>query len=139
MAKMSVDVNQPTLETPAVRTQTRIKYSSLEGVHFPWMDLNNDVSVCYVSQPGVCRYGRRLECCYGWKKNGEGQCEGRRIRNTGQRNSFTQTIFCQTAITITGNLSSYPLMVDLLELFTLKQVERNVKKIKTERKNEQKT
>ncbi|XP_030199527.1 epidermal growth factor-like protein 6 isoform X4 [Gadus morhua] len=27
------------------------------------------------SQPGVCRYGRRLECCYGWKKNGEGQCE----------------------------------------------------------------
>ncbi|KAL0985571.1 hypothetical protein UPYG_G00158750 [Umbra pygmaea] len=26
-------------------------------------------------QPGVCRYGRRLECCYGWKKNIKGQCE----------------------------------------------------------------
>uniref|UniRef100_A0A3Q3XDF8 Uncharacterized protein n=1 Tax=Mola mola TaxID=94237 RepID=A0A3Q3XDF8_MOLML len=24
---------------------------------------------------GVCRYGRRLECCYGWKKNSKGQCE----------------------------------------------------------------
>ncbi|KAJ3591713.1 hypothetical protein NHX12_006845 [Muraenolepis orangiensis] len=27
------------------------------------------------SQPGVCRYGRRLECCYGWKKNSKGLCE----------------------------------------------------------------
>ncbi|CAL8322202.1 unnamed protein product [Merluccius merluccius] len=27
------------------------------------------------SQTGVCRYGRRLECCYGWKKNSKGQCE----------------------------------------------------------------
>ncbi|XP_031152044.1 epidermal growth factor-like protein 6 isoform X1 [Sander lucioperca] len=27
------------------------------------------------NQPGVCRYGRRLECCYGWKKNSKGQCE----------------------------------------------------------------
>ncbi|XP_056287696.1 epidermal growth factor-like protein 6 isoform X1 [Pseudoliparis swirei] len=27
------------------------------------------------NQPGVCRYGRRLECCYGWKKNIKGQCE----------------------------------------------------------------
>ncbi|XP_068560934.1 epidermal growth factor-like protein 6 [Cebidichthys violaceus] len=27
------------------------------------------------NQPGVCRYGRRLECCYGWKKNTKGQCE----------------------------------------------------------------
>ncbi|KAK6292539.1 hypothetical protein J4Q44_G00371230 [Coregonus suidteri] len=26
-------------------------------------------------QPGVCRYGRRLECCYAWKKNSKGQCE----------------------------------------------------------------
>ncbi|CAB1329083.1 unnamed protein product [Coregonus sp. 'balchen'] len=26
-------------------------------------------------QPGVCRYGRRLECCYGWRKNSKGQCE----------------------------------------------------------------
>ncbi|XP_061925122.1 epidermal growth factor-like protein 6 isoform X1 [Entelurus aequoreus] len=26
-------------------------------------------------QQGVCRYGRRLECCYGWKKNSKGQCE----------------------------------------------------------------
>ncbi|XP_056322066.1 epidermal growth factor-like protein 6 [Danio aesculapii] len=24
---------------------------------------------------GVCRYGSRLECCYGWKKNSKGQCE----------------------------------------------------------------
>ncbi|CAG05897.1 unnamed protein product, partial [Tetraodon nigroviridis] len=24
---------------------------------------------------GVCRYGRRLECCYGWMKNSKGQCE----------------------------------------------------------------
>ncbi|KAF7215740.1 epidermal growth factor-like protein 6 isoform X1 [Nothobranchius furzeri] len=27
------------------------------------------------NQQGVCRYGRRLECCYGWKKNNKGQCE----------------------------------------------------------------
>ncbi|XP_062312682.1 epidermal growth factor-like protein 6 isoform X1 [Osmerus eperlanus] len=27
------------------------------------------------SQPGVCRYGSRIECCYGWKKNNKGQCE----------------------------------------------------------------
>ncbi|KAM9709870.1 epidermal growth factor-like protein 6 isoform 1-T1 [Menidia menidia] len=27
------------------------------------------------NQLGVCRYGRRLECCYGWKKNNKGQCE----------------------------------------------------------------
>ncbi|XP_010882677.2 epidermal growth factor-like protein 6 isoform X2 [Esox lucius] len=26
-------------------------------------------------QPGLCRYGRRQECCYGWKKNIKGQCE----------------------------------------------------------------
>lgn len=25
---------------------------------------------------GVCRYGNRLECCYGWQKNTKGQCEG---------------------------------------------------------------
>lgn len=29
-----------------------------------------------VSQPGVCRYGSRLDCCYGWKKNNKGRCEG---------------------------------------------------------------
>uniref|UniRef100_A0A7N6A4T3 EGF-like-domain, multiple 6 n=1 Tax=Anabas testudineus TaxID=64144 RepID=A0A7N6A4T3_ANATE len=27
------------------------------------------------NQPGVCRYGTRLECCYGWKKNSKGHCE----------------------------------------------------------------
>ncbi|XP_034042567.1 epidermal growth factor-like protein 6 isoform X2 [Thalassophryne amazonica] len=27
------------------------------------------------NQPGVCRYGSRLECCYGWKKTTKGQCE----------------------------------------------------------------
>ncbi|XP_076858070.1 epidermal growth factor-like protein 6 isoform X2 [Brachyhypopomus gauderio] len=27
------------------------------------------------NQPGVCRYGNRLECCYGWKKNSKGHCE----------------------------------------------------------------
>ncbi|KAL2081674.1 hypothetical protein ACEWY4_023527 [Coilia grayii] len=27
------------------------------------------------AHPGVCRYGRKLECCYGWKKNSKGQCE----------------------------------------------------------------
>ncbi|XP_071210588.1 epidermal growth factor-like protein 6 isoform X1 [Salvelinus alpinus] len=26
-------------------------------------------------QPGVCGYGRRLACCYGWRKNSKGQCE----------------------------------------------------------------
>uniref|UniRef100_UPI00398E9F91 epidermal growth factor-like protein 6 n=1 Tax=Pristiophorus japonicus TaxID=55135 RepID=UPI00398E9F91 len=26
-------------------------------------------------QSGVCRYGSRLECCYGWKKNYKGHCE----------------------------------------------------------------
>ena len=31
------------------------------------------------SQPGVCRYGSRIECCYGWKKNNKGQCEGRHL------------------------------------------------------------
>lgn len=29
-----------------------------------------------VSQPGVCRYGSRTDCCYGWKKNNKGHCEG---------------------------------------------------------------
>lgn len=29
------------------------------------------------NQVGVCRYGRRLECCYGWMKNSKGQCEGK--------------------------------------------------------------
>lgn len=29
-----------------------------------------------VSQPGMCRYGSRLDCCYGWKKNNKGHCEG---------------------------------------------------------------
>uniref|UniRef100_A0A669PMI1 EGF like domain multiple 6 n=1 Tax=Phasianus colchicus TaxID=9054 RepID=A0A669PMI1_PHACC len=28
-----------------------------------------------VSQPGVCHYGSRLDCCYGWKKNNKGHCE----------------------------------------------------------------
>ncbi|XP_050975832.1 epidermal growth factor-like protein 6 isoform X2 [Labeo rohita] len=27
------------------------------------------------SLAGVCRYGSRLECCYGWKKNSKGHCE----------------------------------------------------------------
>ncbi|XP_072115812.1 epidermal growth factor-like protein 6 [Mobula birostris] len=26
-------------------------------------------------QPGVCRYGSQLECCYGWRKNHRGLCE----------------------------------------------------------------
>ncbi|XP_071992061.1 epidermal growth factor-like protein 6 isoform X3 [Engystomops pustulosus] len=25
--------------------------------------------------PGLCRYGTRTECCYGWKQNSKGQCE----------------------------------------------------------------
>ncbi|XP_075446329.1 epidermal growth factor-like protein 6 isoform X2 [Ascaphus truei] len=25
--------------------------------------------------PGVCRYGTKIECCYGWKRNSKGQCE----------------------------------------------------------------
>ncbi|XP_018599028.1 epidermal growth factor-like protein 6 [Scleropages formosus] len=29
------------------------------------------------TQPGVCRYGRMLDCCYGWKRNSRGQCEAR--------------------------------------------------------------
>ncbi|KAL4635732.1 epidermal growth factor-like protein 6 [Arapaima gigas] len=29
------------------------------------------------AQPGVCRYGRKLDCCYGWKRNSRGQCEAR--------------------------------------------------------------
>ncbi|XP_059356693.1 epidermal growth factor-like protein 6 isoform X1 [Carassius carassius] len=27
------------------------------------------------SLEGVCRFGSRLECCYGWKKNSKGHCE----------------------------------------------------------------
>ncbi|XP_057192854.1 epidermal growth factor-like protein 6 isoform X2 [Triplophysa rosa] len=27
------------------------------------------------SQTGVCRYGSRLDCCYGWKRNSKGHCE----------------------------------------------------------------
>ncbi|XP_077073026.1 epidermal growth factor-like protein 6 isoform X5 [Siphateles boraxobius] len=27
------------------------------------------------SVSGVCRYGSRIECCYGWKKNSNGLCE----------------------------------------------------------------
>ncbi|KAM8856015.1 epidermal growth factor-like protein 6 isoform 2-T2 [Spinachia spinachia] len=39
------------------------------GAHRPYRQ------VLTGNQPGVCRYGRRLECCYGWKKNSKGQCE----------------------------------------------------------------
>ncbi|KAG8451915.1 hypothetical protein GDO86_003925 [Hymenochirus boettgeri] len=27
------------------------------------------------SIPGLCRYGYKVECCYGWKRNRKGQCE----------------------------------------------------------------
>lgn len=27
-------------------------------------------------QPGVCRYGTKMACCYGWKRNSKGVCEG---------------------------------------------------------------
>uniref|UniRef100_A0A8C9QXS3 EGF-like-domain, multiple 6 n=1 Tax=Scleropages formosus TaxID=113540 RepID=A0A8C9QXS3_SCLFO len=27
------------------------------------------------NEPGLCRYGRRVDCCYGWKMNSKGQCE----------------------------------------------------------------
>uniref|UniRef100_W5MV34 EGF-like-domain, multiple 6 n=1 Tax=Lepisosteus oculatus TaxID=7918 RepID=W5MV34_LEPOC len=37
--------------------------------------LRHNRQVSSGTQPGVCRYGRRLECCYGWKKNDKGQCE----------------------------------------------------------------
>ncbi|KAL4608877.1 epidermal growth factor-like protein 6 [Arapaima gigas] len=26
-------------------------------------------------EPGLCRYGRRVDCCYGWKMNSKGHCE----------------------------------------------------------------
>ncbi|XP_050016510.1 epidermal growth factor-like protein 6 isoform X4 [Alexandromys fortis] len=26
-------------------------------------------------QPGVCRYGTKMACCYGWKRNSKGVCE----------------------------------------------------------------
>ncbi|KAJ1117458.1 hypothetical protein NDU88_005658 [Pleurodeles waltl] len=25
--------------------------------------------------PGVCRYGSKMDCCYGWKRNSKGHCE----------------------------------------------------------------
>nr|XP_028583523.1 epidermal growth factor-like protein 6 isoform X2 [Podarcis muralis] len=28
-----------------------------------------------MNQPGVCRYGSKLDCCYGWKRNSKGHCE----------------------------------------------------------------
>uniref|UniRef100_A0A7M4EGQ4 EGF like domain multiple 6 n=1 Tax=Crocodylus porosus TaxID=8502 RepID=A0A7M4EGQ4_CROPO len=28
-----------------------------------------------VNQSGVCRYGSKTECCYGWRKNNRGHCE----------------------------------------------------------------
>ncbi|KAM4045193.1 epidermal growth factor-like protein 6 [Anomaloglossus baeobatrachus] len=28
-----------------------------------------------LNTPGVCRYGTKTECCYGWKRNSKGQCE----------------------------------------------------------------
>ncbi|KAK1169817.1 epidermal growth factor-like protein 6 isoform X1 [Acipenser oxyrinchus oxyrinchus] len=31
--------------------------------------------IASVNQPGMCRYGVRWECCYGWKKNSKGHCE----------------------------------------------------------------
>lgn len=37
------------------------------------------------NQVGVCRYGRRLECCYGWKKNSKGQCEGNMSFNNNNK------------------------------------------------------
>lgn len=27
-------------------------------------------------QPGVCRYGTKLACCYGWRRNSKEVCEG---------------------------------------------------------------
>uniref|UniRef100_H3B3R2 EGF like domain multiple 6 n=1 Tax=Latimeria chalumnae TaxID=7897 RepID=H3B3R2_LATCH len=28
-----------------------------------------------LNHPGLCRYGSKLECCYGWKRNSKGHCE----------------------------------------------------------------
>ncbi|XP_077152835.1 epidermal growth factor-like protein 6 [Ranitomeya variabilis] len=28
-----------------------------------------------LNTPGLCRYGTKTECCYGWKRNSKGQCE----------------------------------------------------------------
>ncbi|KAH0624693.1 hypothetical protein JD844_032409 [Phrynosoma platyrhinos] len=28
-----------------------------------------------LNQPGVCRYGSKLDCCYGWKRNSKEHCE----------------------------------------------------------------
>ncbi|KAM3935479.1 epidermal growth factor-like protein 6 isoform 2-T2 [Leptodactylus fuscus] len=28
-----------------------------------------------LNTPGLCRYGTKTECCYGWKRNNKGQCE----------------------------------------------------------------
>ncbi|XP_069496825.1 epidermal growth factor-like protein 6 [Ambystoma mexicanum] len=27
------------------------------------------------NHPGVCRYGSKMDCCYGWKRNSKGHCE----------------------------------------------------------------
>lgn len=40
-------------------------------------------------QPGVCRYGTKLACCYGWRKSSKGVCEGNFIT--------TQTTLCSRA------------------------------------------
>lgn len=33
-------------------------------------------SLATVLQPGVCHYGTKLACCYGWRRGSRGVCEG---------------------------------------------------------------
>ncbi|XP_068956700.1 epidermal growth factor-like protein 6 isoform X1 [Petaurus breviceps papuanus] len=32
-------------------------------------------SLAFADQPGICHYGPKLQCCYGWRKNNQGLCE----------------------------------------------------------------
>ncbi|XP_043852353.1 epidermal growth factor-like protein 6 isoform X2 [Dromiciops gliroides] len=32
-------------------------------------------SLAFADQPGICHYGPKVECCYGWRKNNKGLCE----------------------------------------------------------------
>ncbi|KAF7253700.1 Epidermal growth factor-like protein 6 [Varanus komodoensis] len=36
-------------------------------------------SLLSLNQPGVCRYGSKLDCCHGWKRNSKEHCEGNGI------------------------------------------------------------
>ncbi|XP_077474073.1 toll-like receptor 8 [Stigmatopora argus] len=55
-----------------IRVDNQVMYSKTYTGYFTNRQFGQ---VSAGKQAGVCRYGRRLDCCYGWKRNPRGQCE----------------------------------------------------------------